>query len=59
MFHTLGRSWRPFTQHDYDLSDQMMDYWTNFAKYGNPNGKGVQEGWQPYTAENPYVEELK
>ena len=59
MFHTLGRSWRPFTQHDYDLSDRMMDYWTNFAKYGNPNGKGVKEGWQPYSAENPYVEELK
>ncbi len=27
--------WRP---EDRKLSDQMMDYWTNFAKSGDPNG---------------------
>ena len=58
MFHTLGRSWRPMTQHDFDLSDKMMDYWANFVKYGNPNGKDVDGPWKASTAENPYTELL-
>lgn len=29
-----------------------MSYFTNFAKYGNPNGEGLPE-WTPYTLENP------
>lgn len=40
-FGTLGNSWRPMEQKDYDLSDQMTDYLTNFAKTGNPNGDGL------------------
>ncbi len=58
MFHTLGRSWRPMTPHDYELSDKMMDYWANFVKYGNPNGKGVDGPWKAFTAANPYTEQL-
>lgn len=57
MFGTLHRSWRPFTKADEALSTRMLDYWTNFAKYGNPNGKGI-EAWHPFTAANPYVEVL-
>ncbi|MEA2259886.1 MAG: para-nitrobenzyl esterase [Acidobacteriaceae bacterium] len=30
-----GAVWRP---EDYSLSDQMMSYWTNFARRGDPNG---------------------
>ena len=30
----------------------MVDYWTNFAKYGNPNGKD-EVTWTAYTAEKP------
>jgi para-nitrobenzyl esterase len=30
-----GAVWRP---EDYKLSDQMMSYWTDFAKTGDPNG---------------------
>lgn len=39
---------------DEALSDVMGKYWTNFAKYGDPNGP--QEGlpqWPQFTEENP------
>jgi para-nitrobenzyl esterase len=39
-----GSVWRP---EDWKLSDQMMDYWTNFAKTGDPNGAGLPE-WPKY-----------
>jgi len=32
---------------DWDLSGQIMAYWTNFAKNGNPNGGDLPE-WTPY-----------
>ncbi|MBN1924543.1 MAG: carboxylesterase family protein [Prolixibacteraceae bacterium] len=52
VFHSLKHSWRPFTAGDEALSLQMVDYYTNFAKYGNPNGEG-EEIWTPYTKETP------
>ena len=45
-FGTLGNSWRPMEQRDYELSDLMTDYLTNFAKTGNPNGNG-RPTWEP------------
>jgi carboxylesterase 2 len=27
-----------WTDVDYDVADQVSDYWVNFVKYGNPNG---------------------
>lgn len=54
MFHTLDRSWRPMTEADYRLADEMMDCWTNFVKYGNPNGRS-SESWKPFTLGNPYI----
>ncbi len=52
VFHSFRHSWRPFTPGDQALSNKMVEYYTNFAKYGNPNGKenGV---WTPYTATVP------
>jgi para-nitrobenzyl esterase len=35
-----GAVWRP---EDRKLSEEMMDYWTNFAKTGDPNGAGLPE----------------
>jgi para-nitrobenzyl esterase len=43
MFGTLKNAWRPFTKGDYELSARMVDSWTNFAKYGDPNGEKPSE----------------
>ena len=45
-FGTLNNSWRPNTEVDYDLSNKMVDYLTNFVKTGNPNGEGLPI-WEP------------
>ena len=52
IFHSMKHSWRPFTEGDKALSGQMVDYWTNFATYGNPNGKN-SDVWKPYTTQSP------
>lgn len=52
VFETLAKCWRPFTGKHYDLARKMCNYWTNFAKYGNPNGKDCDGNdlpvWEPY-----------
>jgi len=52
VFKSLKHCWRPWTRGDWDLSERMLTVWSNFAKYGDPNGPdgGV---WQPYTSDNP------
>ena len=45
-FGTLANCWRPMTQKDMDLSNQMTDYLTNFCKYGDPNGADLTD-WVP------------
>lgn len=45
-FGTLANGWRPFTDKDRELSNQMTDYLTNFVKTGNPNGENLPE-WKP------------
>lgn len=48
IFQTFLRSWRPYTGADFDLSNIMCNFWTNFMKTGNPNGDGLPQ-WKPYT----------
>ena len=50
VFQTLTKSKRPYAGRDWDLSNQLADYWANFIKTGNPNGEGLPE-WTPYTAD--------
>jgi para-nitrobenzyl esterase len=57
IFQTLGRCWRPLTEDDYRFADMMANYWTNFAKNGDPNGNGLPV-WAPYTAENKNIQIL-
>ena len=44
-FGTLPNCWRPMTEKDYELSEQMTDYLCNFCKTGNPNNTGALPQW--------------
>jgi para-nitrobenzyl esterase len=44
----------PDNDSDVALSEAIGTYWTNFAKYGNPNGEGVPV-WPTFSDENPEV----
>lgn len=57
VFNTLGRSWRPKTDGDYELADRMNSYWANFVKTGDPNGDGLPE-WKPCGWGDHYVQTL-
>lgn len=51
-FGTLKRWWRPGTEADQKLSEQMLDFWTSFMKNGKP---GDGQTWSPCTIEDPFV----
>jgi para-nitrobenzyl esterase len=42
------------TKSDLVISEAMATYWTNFTKYGNPNGDGMPE-WPAFSDENPVL----
>ena len=56
-FETLAKCWRPFTGKHYDLARRMCNYWANFIKTGDPNGKDADGTelplWKPYTKAQP------
>jgi len=54
VFQHLDTSNPQTTKSDLEISEAMGNYWTNFAKYGDPNGKGVLE-WPAFSDANPVV----
>ncbi|MGC9969045.1 MAG: carboxylesterase family protein [Bryobacteraceae bacterium] len=54
VFEHLDDTHHPVTSEDQRISDAMAAYWTNFAKYGDPNGKGVPS-WPAFSDENTVV----
>ena len=47
MFGTLKNSWRPFSDADYALSEEMLDAWTSFCRNGDP-------GWDAFKHDKPF-----
>jgi len=57
VFGTLDRCWRQFDGRYYDLMNQILDYWTNFAKTGDPNGKN-RPYWTPYNRQTRSIQKM-
>ena len=43
VFETLSGSWRPYGARDREAAAQLAQYLANFARTGDPNGKGLPE----------------
>jgi para-nitrobenzyl esterase len=54
VFNHIDASNSQTTKSDLEISEAMATYWTNFAKYGNPNGIGVPQ-WPAFSEENPVL----
>lgn len=47
-FGTLDRNWRPFTEIDYRISENFIDYFAAFIRTGDPNTAQLPH-WPPMT----------
>ena len=54
VFMNLDASNPQTTKSDLEISEAIGTYWTNFAKYGDPNGDGVSE-WPAFSDVHPQV----
>jgi len=54
VFKHLDASNPQLTETDHAISEAMATYWTNFAKYGDPNGNDVPE-WPAFSDATPIV----
>lgn len=53
-FGTLNRCWRPMTDEDHALAEEMVTCWTSFMKQGDPN-EGVKEEWKAWTEDGCFI----
>ncbi len=53
-FGTLNRCWRPMTDEDHALAEEMVTCWTNFMKQGDPNEDGKEE-WKAWTEDGCFI----
>ncbi len=57
-FETLAKCWRPFVGKHFDLARMMCNYWANFIRSGDPNGRDADGSdmplWKPFTQEDPH-----
>jgi len=58
MFQHMEQRPFPWRPEDYKLSEMMVDYWTNFASTGDPNGAGLPQ-WPVYQDGKPTVMHLR
>lgn len=63
VFETLAKCWRPFKGVHYDLARRMCNYWTNFARCGDPNGPDhdgtPMPEWLPVEQDGWHVMQLR
>ncbi|MGR4864306.1 carboxylesterase/lipase family protein [Caulobacter sp. LARHSG274] len=57
MFDHLDQDDRAWNAEDRRLAARMVGYWTNFAKYGDPNGPDLP-GWKPFDGSEGSVRRL-
>ncbi len=57
VFKNLDTQDRAWTSGDRKISDLMSSYWVNFARTGDPNGKGLPV-WPHYDPDNPKLMEF-
>ena len=60
VFNNLNARWGApeATTEDQKVAEMMNTYWANFARTGNPNGKGLPE-WPVYSSEKNEIMEFE
>ena len=56
-FDQLALEQRDWTAEDHELASRMVRHWTNFAKFGTPNGEGLPD-WPAFDGRNETIERL-